>query len=210
MRLFRQTFSFDPSTTVLDVGGLPAFWSDGRPEADITLLNLHPPQVLPEAFHFIAGDATNLPFEDDSFDLVFSNSVIEHLGTPEKQAQMARELRRVGRALWVQTPSRDFPIEPHYLTPIVHWMPRTVRKKLLRNFSLWGWITRPSNEQVEAIVDEIRLLDHGEMVTLFPDCEIRRERFMGLTKSLIAVRRRPLRASHSRPLSDAQFRPGRS
>lgn len=189
MSLLRQTFSFDPSTTVLDVGGEPGFWSDGSPEADITLLNLRTPQVLPGEFRFIAGDATNLPFEDDCFDLVFSNSVIEHVGTPENQAQMALELRRVGRALWIQTPSRHFPIEPHYLTPFIHWMPHTLQRKLLRNFSVWGLIARPPNELVDRNVDEIRLLDYGEMMLLFPDCEIRRERFMGLTKSLIAVRR---------------------
>jgi SAM-dependent methyltransferase len=189
MKLLMETFAFAPSMRVLDVGGTVGFWVDGAPEADITLLNLDVPEIAPDGFRVMKGDATELSFPDGSFDIVFSNSVIEHLGTPERQRQMAREVQRVGGRLWVQTPSRHFPIEPHYLTPIVHWLPRSIRKKLLRNFSVWGLLTRPSNDEVAASVDEIRLLDHGEMELLFPGCEIVHERFMGMTKSLIAIRR---------------------
>jgi hypothetical protein len=191
MQLLKETFSFGSQTTVLDIGGEAAFWSDGAPEADITLLNVNAPQALPERFRFVPGDAADLPFEDAAFDLAFSNSVIEHLGTAEKQALMAREVRRVGRSIWVQTPSRHFPIEPHYLTPVIHWLPRALQRKLLRNFSVWGLIARPPKELVEKNVNEIRLLDYGELALLFPDCEIRRERVLGITKSLIAVRVRP-------------------
>lgn len=189
MARLRRTFRFGPSTTMLDVGGEPEFWVADAPEAEITLLNVRTPETIPDGLRFVAGDATDLPFADNSFDLVFSNSLIQCVGSPEQQARAARELRRVGRSLWVQTPSRHFPIEPHALTPFIHWLPRGLQRRLLRNFTLFGWIARPSPGQIDYFVDVIRLLDYGEMTLLFPDCEIRRERFMGMTKSLIAVRR---------------------
>lgn len=95
---------------------------------------------------------------------------------------------RVGRALWIQTPNRWFPIEPHFLTPFIHWLPKRLRKRLVRNFTVWGLVTRPTIETAHEIVDEIRLLSAKELRELFPGCEIVRERFLGLTKSLIVVR----------------------
>ena len=79
---------------------------------------------LREARPWISRDATNLhEFGDASFDIAFSNSVIEHLSTFENQARMAAEVRRVARAYWVQTPNFWFPIEPHFLVPAWHWLP---------------------------------------------------------------------------------------
>ena len=75
---------------------------------------------------WIFADGCRLPFPDKSFDVVFSNSVIEHLGDPRKHEQYAREIARVGVRYFVQTPNRWFPIEPHLLTPLVHFLPRDV------------------------------------------------------------------------------------
>ena len=75
-----------------------------------------------------AGDATNLSeFPDGSFDVVFSNSVIEHLQTFGNQEAMAREVRRLAPVFWVQTPNFWFPVEPHFLTPAWHWLPVAAR-----------------------------------------------------------------------------------
>lgn len=187
MRLFLETFAPTPETRILDVGGTPEFWGDTG--LAITLLNIRSPARVPEGFEYVRGDATELPFEDRSFDIVFSNSVIEHLGSAENQRRCADEARRVGRQLWIQTPNRRFFIEPHYLTPFIHWAPPSVRRRLLRNFSVWGWLTRPSQAAVDETVDEIRLLNRSEFAELFPDCQIQHERMFGMTKSLIAVRR---------------------
>ena len=94
----------------------------------------------------------------------------------------------MGRGLFVQTPARRFFFEPHLLTPFVHWLPRRWQRRLLRNFTVWGWLARPVPAQVERHLVETRLLGLGEMRRLFPDCEIRCERFLGLTKSYVAVR----------------------
>jgi len=176
---------------ILDIGGYPRNWQDVPIEAEIVTLNL---EVAPGSEHLdrrckpVAGDATDLPYADGSFEVVFSNSVIEHVGTWERQQQFAREARRVGRKLWVQTPARIFPVEPHYLAPFIHWLPRAIRKRLIRNFTIFGWLHRPGEQQVETMLNEIRLLSKQELQLLFPDCTIVVERWLGLTKSYVAVR----------------------
>lgn len=118
----------------------------------------------------IVGDATALDHPDRSFDLAFSNSVIEHLFTWENQQRMADEVRRVARAYWVQTPNYWFPVEPHYLIPGWQWLPLGARERMLRG------------------AREIRLLRRGELARLFPDASLLPERVGGLVKSWTATR----------------------
>jgi ubiquinone/menaquinone biosynthesis C-methylase UbiE len=137
----------------------------------------------------MAGDGCNLPFADGSYDMVFSNSVIEHVGTWEQQQAFAREARRVGRKLWIQTPAFECPVEPHYIAPFVHYLPRSVQKATLRWCTPWGWLQKPTKQQVNDAVDSTRLLSKREFRELFPDCEILTERLAGiLPKSYIAIR----------------------
>jgi Methyltransferase domain len=137
----------------------------------------------------VVANALASPFADASFDVVFSNSLIEHLGTEERQRAFASEVRRLSKdGYFVQTPNRWFPIEPHYLAPLVQFVPQRIRPTVIRWMTPFGWLTRPSREGCRRICSEIRLLSAHEMRRLFPDAEIVRERFFGFTKSLIAVR----------------------
>jgi len=190
MRAFERRFALDSSTTILDVGGTPETWELAETKPHVTLLNLTlPRRPLPHHVKSIVGDGTCLPFADKAYDIVFSNSVIEHLHTRERQSLFASEVRRVGRRYYVQTPNRWFPVEPHYLTPGMHFLPKSWQRKLLRNFSVWGWITRPTRQDCERSTDEIRLLSAGEFQSLFPDSSMTKERFVGFTKSLTVERR---------------------
>jgi hypothetical protein len=125
------------------------------------------------------ADGTALPFSDHEFPVAFSNSVIEHV--PQRlQAAFAAEIRRVSDRYYVQTPNRWFPIEPHYQFPFFQFLPERVQRALNKRFQL-GF--RP-----KGTFDEITLLSVRDMRRLFPDAEIHRERVLGLTKSLMAVR----------------------
>ena len=194
MREFVARFGVTAETRILDVGGTPANWllADVRPH--VTLLNMPRGQERGQAgFTFLSGDGCRLPFRDQSFEIVFSNSVIEHVGARSEQQRFAEEVRRVGVRYWVQTPNRWFPVEPHLLTPCVHWLPRSWQRAMVSRWTFWDWIERPSSDRREYYIrhylEDVRLLSARELAALFPDAEIRRERKFGLTKSLIAVSR---------------------
>lgn len=182
---FLQTTSLIAHNRVLDVGGTPEIWSLLPFRPHLTMLNLTPSSGVGAAIQ-VVGDGRRLPFRDNSFDIVFSNSVIEHVGSAESQRQFAQEIGRVGRSYYVQTPNRWFPLEPHLLTPLIHFLPREWRRKLIRHFTVWGLLTRPSPEVVHEFVASTRLLDSRDMRFFFASGQIRRERFVGLTKSLVA------------------------
>ena len=173
---------------VVDIGGSVHTWNAeaGIHEPfSVTLINkLQYDDFAGERFESIEADATALPFPDKSFDIAFSNSVIEHLGTWEKQQAFASEARRVAANLWIQTPARSFPIEAHLLAPYIQYLPKSLQHRIAR------WTPRGllNPGVVHEIIDEVRLLTYREVASLFPDCLILRERFFCLTKSYIAVR----------------------
>ena len=145
------------------------------------------PETAPDVqIDCVVGDACDMPqFADDQFDLVHSNSVIEHVGSYQNMRRFSEETRRVGRAYFVQTPNFGFPIEPHYGMPLVHWLPDTVKIWAFSRFTL-GYAPRCSFEQ--ARVDHTKIISAGMLRALFHDAQLQRERFGPLTKSLMAIR----------------------
>jgi len=190
MKAFSATLRPTPRTRILDVGGTTFNWELLDSKLPVTLLNIdsYAPGGRGNNYTAVQGSGTRLCFPDASFDIVFSNSVIEHVGSLDEQRQFASELRRVGRQIWVQTPARSFFFEPHLLAPFIHFFPHAWQRRLVRNFTLWGWITRPSAAAVDRTLAKLRLLDYATVRELFPDCELRRERFLGFTKAFVAVR----------------------
>jgi hypothetical protein len=122
-----------------------------------------------------------------SFDVVFSNSVIEHLGPRfADQKRMADEIRRVGKRYFVQTPNRYFPLEPHFLTPGFQFYPLDLRVWLVSNFNV-GWYKRiPDKAKARREVESISLLSRDGVRRLFPGGRIYAEKIAGLTKSFVA------------------------
>ena len=133
-----------------------------------------------------------MPFRDASFDVVFSNSVIEHVGDAASQERFAREVSRVGRGYWVQTPNRRFPVEQHLLTPFLHWLPGSWQRAIVPRFTVWSALVRVTPDRrrfyLEHYLNDVRLLDAAQVRRLFPGARVTRERLFGITKSLIAVR----------------------
>ncbi|MGN6371717.1 MAG: class I SAM-dependent methyltransferase [Solirubrobacteraceae bacterium] len=160
-----------PDARVLDVGcgrvGLRAL----EPHLDITGVDLIERLDYPGLF-VRADAASGLPFADDEFDLVYCSSVIEHV-PPPKRAAFAREIRRVGRGWFVQTPAFSFPIEPHSLLPAAHWLPTALRKRYWKLGAAGGW-------------EDIALLRRRELEDLFGPALP--ERVGPLVKSWVCVR----------------------
>jgi SAM-dependent methyltransferase len=168
-RFFAQTH-IGEGARVLDVGCAELGLRAQEPTLDITGLDIAPRPNYPGPF--VQGDpAEGLPFEENEFDLVYCSSVIEHVPKERREA-FAAELRRVGRAWFVQTPAKSFPIEPHALLPIAHWLPPSLRRPYWRLGAAGGW-------------EEIDLLRRGEIESLFGPAKA--ERMCGLTKSWVCV-----------------------
>lgn len=176
--------------TICDIGGTPSFWdSMALPSDDdvtVIVVNLFPQTSTDARVRTLVGDARALDFPDQSFNVVYSNSVIEHVGTYDDQRRMADEVRRLGPRHFVQTPNYFFPVEPHFLFPGFQFLPADLRAWLLTKRNL-GWMERePDFSTASEVVRSIRLLRLGEMRRLFPTSSIYRERVAGLTKSFIA------------------------
>lgn len=135
MELFIKTFRPTGTTRILDVGGTALNWEMIKCDSKITLLNLKIPQnasSFSPQYTFVVGDGTKMMYSDNQFDIACSNSAIEHLGSFERQQAFAAELRRTAKKIWVQTPSRWFFVEPHFLTPFIHYLPKGWQHRLLR------------------------------------------------------------------------------
>jgi hypothetical protein len=193
MRLFEQAFPITSQTRVLDVGGSPDIWEFATVRPQLTILNLEA-ALSPRrnCAELVAGDGRLLPFADGAFDIVFSNSVIEHLGSREGQQSFAREIARVGRSYWVQTPNRRFPFELHLMLPLVHFLPKAAQRTIVSRFTVWQMLLLPEDSQRRAFLNhyltEVILLDRRSLASLFPDASIIAERSLGLSKSLIALK----------------------
>lgn len=179
-RRFLSTFRITPQTAILDVGGYAREWLQLPVRPRVVLLNIQPEprSSLPQ----VMADGCCLPYPDKCFDIVFSNSTIEHVAD---QAAFAREAMRVGKAYWIQTPNKWFPVEPHLLCPFIHWLPRHLQRPLMP-ITPWGLMVKPNAGCCDAFQDSLHLLDARRLQRLFPGCRLIREMFGGITKSLIA------------------------
>lgn len=160
-----------PGARVLDLGCGALGLRGLEPTLAITGVDLHERPDYPGPF--VRADATEgLPFANDEFDLVYCSSVIEHV-EPVRREAFARELRRVGRGWFVQTPAFSFPLEPHALLPFAHWLPARLRKRYWRFGAAGEW-------------EQISLLRKAEVERLFG--RALPERFGPLVKSWVSVR----------------------
>lgn len=184
---------------ILDLGGTHSYWK-AFPDSwlhhnnvKITLLNIEQvsiPSTAIDLFESVKGNACNLAqYRNAEFDLVHSNSVIEHVGGWDKMRAMAEESLRVGKYLYLQTPYFWFPVEPHFLTPFIHWLPMSTRIWLACKIKMGNWPQASSVDEAIRAQQSAVLLDKRMLEALFPDASIHFEKFLGLPKSLVATSR---------------------
>lgn len=167
---------------ILDVGGSPHFWSEVNRSFSLTVLNLpgnlERDESKPE-IHYVEGDGCKMyMFNHDQFDVVFSNSVIEHVGDEDRQREFANEIKRVGKFFWVQTPSKYFPIEAHSGMLFWWFYPELVRKFFINR---WKREIPAWTDMVENTVAVRRYFLESQ----FSDGQLIVERFLGIPKSYI-------------------------
>lgn len=183
--MIRQIHQRHGQVRILDIGGRKRFWQPIEKElpqynVKVSIINLpdeidlHGEDGDDEVFTHVKGDACRMPqYADKSFHLAVSNSVIEHVGNWNQIRAFASEARRVGEALFVQTPNFWFPVEPHYVCPLFHWVPRPMQAWLFMHFK---FAVRHPTKDLDTImtwVDEVPYLLTRRMLRhLFPDCRI--------------------------------------
>jgi SAM-dependent methyltransferase len=184
MSIFMSRMNLAENATILDLGGQPMIWSSVNLKLNVTILNL--PGIAYQHYEshhnitYVEGDACNVSgYADRSFDIVFSNSVIEHVGGDEKQVEFAREVMRLGRSFWVQTPSKYFPIEAHSGMPLWWFYPERLRRYFITRWrrKLPAW-----TEMVEGT----GVLEMSQLQALFPKATVETERMFGIPKSYVA------------------------
>lgn len=197
--LIEQALESRKVIDIIDLGGREIYWTIAtgflarhRGRIRIHLVNLESdlePVGDKGLFEAHAGDACDGDvFQGQAFDLVHSNSVIEHVGGWDRIGQFADNVRRLAPRYFVQTPNFWFPLEPHFRVPGYQWLPPRWRTHLLQMRRLGFYDREPDYRKARAIVEEVKLLTRHDMAHLFPDADIAVERVFGLPKSIMASR----------------------
>jgi SAM-dependent methyltransferase len=188
---FKELLSAIPRpVTILDVGGSPWFWESMgfHKENDIrlTLVNLMRLETDQPNFNSIVQDARDMrQFKDKEFDIVFCNSLFEHIVDADDRALISNEIRRVAKRYFIQTPNRYFPIEPHSFMPFFQFFPLRLKIWLLAHLDM-GWYKKlKDKDKAREVADSVRLLDRKEIKGLFPEASVYEEKFLWLTKSFV-------------------------
>ncbi|MFO1238233.1 MAG: class I SAM-dependent methyltransferase [Alphaproteobacteria bacterium] len=179
---------------VIDLGGNRDYWLDLEPvwagrKLSFVLVNLQPERLDDARFEAIQGDCRNMSaFADMSFDIVHSNSLLEHVGRWKDMVATAGEIRRLAPHYFVQTPNYWFPMEPHFRSLFFHWLPEPMRIAKVMRRGLGAFPKAETVDDAARFIEDSNLLDARRFMHLFPDGRLERERVFGLTKSLIATR----------------------
>ena len=197
LELFNKVMSPTQDTKILDIGaeispmgnrGLQLIdsysWKENITatnisEDHISLINKHYPQIKTKA-----ADACNLPWPDKSFDVIYCNAVIEHVGDFARQKKMASEIMRVGKRWFVTTPNRWYPFEFHMRLPFVTWLPGYAY--------LWcGKIVHYNHISKKYVFwskyEHLRLLSAGEMKECFSSSQIVKQKITFMPETIISI-----------------------
>lgn len=179
---------------ILDIGGDIQYWKNigwQHPACKIHLLNLYESKV-PEneiqQFSSSIGNGLSLEYKKGDVDLIFSNSVIEHVGSYANQQIFAGEVRRVSDKYIVQTPSIWFPLEPHSLIPLFQFLPHPIRALLIMTFNINYFPKAKTYKEAIKVSHSTLMFTHKRFKQLFPEAEIQVERFLGIPKSYTAIK----------------------
>ncbi|WP_187970973.1 methyltransferase domain-containing protein [Aquibium microcysteis] len=181
---------------IVDLGGTETYWRIGadfiranRHRLSITMINTEPQAIEDrDLFSFHVGSATDEAlFADRRFDLVHSNSVIEHVGSWQAMEDFAANARRLAPRYYIQTPNFWFPYEPHFRFPGFQYLPAALRARLIMRLSLGFFRRIDDRAEADDIIRHHRLLSTREMAGLFPDAQVFHEKAFGLNKSIIAM-----------------------
>ena len=123
----------------------------------------------------VVFDGCALPFADKSFDIVYSNAVLEHLPDYEMVRRFAAEVQRVGNGWFITTPNFWYPFDPHYHLPFVQLLPEAAQRNLVKRLGKTPY-------------EHLHLLTAKQLRRLFPAGKVVSSRVTFYPETLIAYR----------------------
>ena len=180
---------------IADFGGSEAYWKDFmsyiiKYNVIIFIFNKTFKATKSNRFQMLAHDCCERSsFHSRFFDIVHSNSVIEHVGGKRRKRSFAREIKRSGKSYFIQTPNKNFIIEPHFMMPFFNLIPLNIKVFLLNHFNIGYFKKTKCTEKSKKIINEIKLLSYKDIEGFFYGTHIHKEKILGLTKSFIAIKK---------------------
>ena len=195
--IIEEAYGEHGHVNIIDTGGTEKYWNIvsqnflHENNVTITIVNL-PGTKMPkdyDSFKFIESNGCDLSdFADNSFHFAHSNSVVEHVGDWNQMVLFAKEINRIAKAYYVQTPNYWFPIEPHCMTLFFHWFPKPIRIWLIFNFTLGHWRKAETVDEAVRKIESARLLNKKMFLELFEGADVTTEKFFFLPKSFVAIK----------------------
>lgn len=186
-------FPLIKSLKICDLGGSRHFWDNlglDLPKKNVTIYNISANET--GAIKGGKGeikiniyDGYNVPVRDKYYDLLICNSVLEHVSATKRKI-LAREMMRISKKMLCQTPAYVFPVEPHFIMPFIHWLPKEIAYYLVF-ISPWKILSRPTTNTIREYFFGTNLLKESELRELFPEASIEYEYFCGLKKSYLLI-----------------------
>ncbi len=190
--IFIKEIAPNENTRVLDVGfseneysGTDNYIEKHYPYPEkLTALGIDIPNKFKTRYPKVTAvryDGGVFPFENKSFDICWSNAVIEHVGSRDRQLSFLKEIRRVSKKAFITTPNRFFPIEVHTRTPLLHYLPKAAFDKYLSLVGK-GWATGDYMQLLSLSELELLLRDSG-----ISEYKIFKNRLLGFTLDFVVV-----------------------
>ena len=186
--LFMKKINPSPNDIILDIGGGNGLFLENKYEfrdniicLDLEIDPLTQTRSKYPEIQCIQADALMLPFKDSTDFIIFSNAVIEHVGSKENQKKFASEISRVAKKFFVTTPYKYFPIEFHYRIPFYQFIPKRIQKWLNEKFSIGLWY-------YPGVWEDLYLLSYRQFKKLFPGSTVLKQRITFMCETLIGFK----------------------
>ena len=120
-------------------------------------------KTFPNVKEFIIADGCNNQLDDNTYDIVYSNATIEHVGSYNNQKLFISECLRVAKKnIFITTPNRYFPLDFHTKIPFIHMLPKPIHRKILNLFG-YSFFAKEKNLNLLSKKD---LIDHCEKLKI--------------------------------------------
>ena len=175
-KIFKKNIKFNKNSKIIDVGTTPILdpheniiFHQYKWKKNITGFSNQDCNILKKKFKlnkFIKGDAKNIKFKKNAFDISFCSATIEHVGNYKNQKKLVSELLRISKNyVYLTTPNRAFPVDFHTKLPFVHLLPKEIHRKILKilglnYFSLEKNLNLLFSKDIRKICNELKIQDY--------------------------------------------------